>query len=100
MGSERDVVCTVAGPRLIVHLGPEVQPAKQRKSSKSLVRFLSWPPYAREPSTRQGLHGISRTMKKFDPASLLVARTAAADEGAIIRMAQKSRDLRASAMTW
>ena len=33
-------------------------------------------------------------MKKFDPASLLVARTAAADEGAIIRMAQKSRDLR------
>ena len=32
-------------------------------------------------------------MKKFDPASLLVARTAAADEGAIIRMAQKSRDL-------
>jgi aspartate aminotransferase len=34
-------------------------------------------------------------MKKFDPASLLVARTNAADEGAIIRMAQKSRDLRA-----
>jgi aspartate aminotransferase len=34
-------------------------------------------------------------MKKFDPASLLVSRTAAADEGAIIRMAQKSRDLRA-----
>ena len=34
-------------------------------------------------------------MKKFDPASLLVARTSAADEGAIIRMAQKSRDLRA-----
>ena len=35
-------------------------------------------------------------MKKFDPASLLVARTATADEGAIIRMAQKSRDLRAN----
>jgi aspartate aminotransferase len=35
-------------------------------------------------------------MKKFDPASLLVARTAAADEGAIIRMAQKSRDLRSN----
>jgi aspartate aminotransferase len=34
-------------------------------------------------------------MAKFDPASLLVARAAAADEGAIIRMAQKSRDLRA-----
>jgi aspartate aminotransferase len=34
-------------------------------------------------------------MKKFDPASLLVPRTSAADEGAIIRMAQKSRDLRA-----
>ncbi len=34
-------------------------------------------------------------MKKFDPASLLVARTTTADEGAIIRMAQKSRDLRA-----
>ena len=34
-------------------------------------------------------------MKKFGPASLLVARTNAADEGAIIRMAQKSRDLRA-----
>ena len=34
-------------------------------------------------------------MTKFDPASLLVARTNAADEGAIIRMAQKFRDLRA-----
>ena len=34
-------------------------------------------------------------MRKFDPASLLVARASAADEGAIIRMAQKSRDLRA-----
>ncbi len=34
-------------------------------------------------------------MEKFDPASLLVARSSAADEGAIIRMAQKSRDLRA-----
>lgn len=34
-------------------------------------------------------------MTNFDPASLLVSRTAAADEGAIIRMAQKSRDLRA-----
>ena len=34
-------------------------------------------------------------MKKFDPASILVSRTNAADEGAIIRMAQKSRDLRA-----
>jgi aspartate aminotransferase len=33
-------------------------------------------------------------MKKFDPASLLVARANAADEGAIIRMAQKTRDLR------
>ena len=37
-------------------------------------------------------------MKKFYPASLLVARTAAADEGAIIRMAQKSRDLRAQGL--
>jgi aspartate aminotransferase len=35
-------------------------------------------------------------MTKFDPASLLVARTNAADEGAIIRMAQKSRDLRST----
>jgi aspartate aminotransferase len=35
-------------------------------------------------------------MKKFDPASLLVARANAADEGAIIRMAQKTRDLRAA----
>ncbi len=35
-------------------------------------------------------------MTKFDPASLLVARTNAADEGAIIRMAQKSRDLRSA----
>jgi aspartate aminotransferase len=34
-------------------------------------------------------------MTKFDPASLLVTRTNAADEGAIIRMAQKTRDLRA-----
>jgi aspartate aminotransferase len=37
-------------------------------------------------------------MKKFDPAALLVARTSAADEGAIIRMAQKSRDLRAQGL--
>ena len=35
-------------------------------------------------------------MKNFDPASLLVARANAADEGAIIRMAQKTRDLRAA----
>ena len=35
-------------------------------------------------------------MAKFDPASLLAARTNAADEGAIIRMAQKSRDLRSA----
>lgn len=35
-------------------------------------------------------------MTKFVPASLLVARTNAADEGAIIRMAQKSRDLRSA----
>jgi aspartate aminotransferase len=34
-------------------------------------------------------------MSPFDPASLLVPRTLAADEGAIIRMAQKSRELRA-----
>ncbi len=34
-------------------------------------------------------------MSKFDTTSLLVARTNAADEGAIIRMAQKTRDLRA-----
>ncbi len=31
----------------------------------------------------------------FDPSSLLVPRSSLADEGAIIRMAQKSRDLRA-----
>ncbi|MBI2719117.1 MAG: pyridoxal phosphate-dependent aminotransferase [Rhizobiales bacterium] len=37
-------------------------------------------------------------MSRFDPASLLVARTQTADEGAIIRMAQKSRDLRAKGM--
>ena len=34
-------------------------------------------------------------MTSFDSASLLVSRTHSADEGAIIRMAQKSRDLRA-----
>ena len=34
-------------------------------------------------------------MTSFDPASLLVPRTQSADEGPIIRMAQKSRDLRA-----
>ena len=33
-------------------------------------------------------------MKPFDPTALLTSRTRAADEGAIIRMAQKSRDLR------
>lgn len=35
-------------------------------------------------------------MTSFDPAALLVSRTQAADEGPIIRMAQKSRALRAS----
>ncbi len=35
-------------------------------------------------------------MSSFDPASLLVPRAMAADEGAIIRMAQKTRDLRAA----
>lgn len=34
-------------------------------------------------------------MQNFDPSALLAARTQTADEGAIIRMAQKSRDLRA-----
>ncbi len=34
-------------------------------------------------------------MNTFDPALLLVPRSKSADEGAIIRMAQKSRDLRA-----
>ena len=34
-------------------------------------------------------------MTSFDAASLLTARTRTADEGAIIRMAQRSRDLRA-----
>jgi aspartate aminotransferase len=34
-------------------------------------------------------------MTKFDPASLLSSRANAADEGAIIRMAQKTRELRA-----
>jgi aspartate aminotransferase len=34
-------------------------------------------------------------MATFDPASLLVSRTQSADEGPIIRMAQRSRDLRA-----
>ena len=37
-------------------------------------------------------------MTSFDAASLLTARTRTADEGAIIRMAQKSRDLRAKGM--
>jgi aspartate aminotransferase len=34
-------------------------------------------------------------MTKFDPASLLSSRATSADEGAIIRMAQKTRELRA-----
>ena len=37
-------------------------------------------------------------MTSFDPASLLVSRSRAAEEGAIIRMAQKARDLRAAGM--
>lgn len=37
-------------------------------------------------------------MTSFDPASLLVPRTQAADEGPIIRMAQRARDLRAKGM--
>jgi aspartate aminotransferase len=37
-------------------------------------------------------------MTSFDPSALLTARTRTADEGAIIRMAQKSRDLRAKGM--
>ena len=37
-------------------------------------------------------------MTSFDPRALLVARTKATDEGPIMRMAQKSRDLRARGM--
>ena len=37
-------------------------------------------------------------MTTFDPASLLVSRARTAEEGPIIRMAQKSRDLRARGM--
>ncbi len=37
-------------------------------------------------------------MNTFDPALLLVPRSKSADEGAIIRMAQKSRDLRAKGL--
>ncbi len=37
-------------------------------------------------------------MTQFDPTPLLAARCQTADEGAIIRMAQKSRDLRAKGM--
>lgn len=37
----------------------------------------------------------AHSMTSLDPASLLVPRALAADEGAIIRMAQKTRDLRA-----
>jgi aspartate aminotransferase len=35
-------------------------------------------------------------MSSFDPATLLAARASASDEGAIIRMAQKTRELRAA----
>ena len=34
-------------------------------------------------------------MTKFDPEALLVARSRTADEGAIIRMSQRARELRA-----
>lgn len=37
-------------------------------------------------------------MTSFDPASLLVARSQAADEGPIIRMSQRARELRAGGM--
>ena len=37
-------------------------------------------------------------MSQFDPAALLVSRTQSTDEGPILRMAQKSRDLRAKGM--
>jgi aspartate aminotransferase len=37
-------------------------------------------------------------MSAFDPSSLLVYRTQSTDEGPILRMAQKSRDLRAKGM--
>lgn len=37
-------------------------------------------------------------MTSFDPASLLVSRAQSAEEGPIMRMAQKSRDLRAKGM--
>ena len=37
-------------------------------------------------------------MTQFDPASLLVSRTQSADEGPIIRMSQRARELRARGM--
>ncbi len=38
---------------------------------------------------------IAKTMTHFDPASLLSSRANSADEGAIIRMSQRTRELRA-----
>jgi aspartate aminotransferase len=40
----------------------------------------------------------AHSMTSLDPASLLVSRSHSADEGAIIRMAQKARELRAKGM--
>ena len=37
-------------------------------------------------------------MTQFDPASLLVSRSQSADEGPIIRMSQRARELRAGGM--
>ena len=37
-------------------------------------------------------------MQQFDPASLLVSRSQSADEGPIIRMSQRARELRAGGM--
>src|SRR6187397_2526634 len=94
MGSERGAVCTVAAVRLMFTLDEEQPPSSANAQITSAILFMGTLCPRTLDAARLAWH--IPTMKKFDPASLLVPRASAADEGAIIRMAQKSRDLRAN----
>ena len=61
-----------------------------------MFELLSWQPHSLAVSTGQAEAGIGGGMmtQEFDAASALSARASAADEGAIIRMSQRTRELR------
>jgi aspartate aminotransferase len=67
--------------------------ADKNRALRNKNRFM-FEGLAVRASTAQGQDGIWAAMMKFDASALLSSRASAADEGAIIRMSQKTRELR------